>query len=88
MNLLQIKATITDIESKLDKNGHPFYKISLSGLPNYFYAFSSSLKETALNLLTETPEKLVHQLTLITYEKLPNKENLGTFCKVKEIQLL
>jgi hypothetical protein len=42
---LQIKATLLDIESKLDKNGNPYYRLSLQGMPGlYYYAFSYSLK--------------------------------------------
>jgi hypothetical protein len=41
---LQIKALIIDIESKTDKNGNPYYRLSLQGMPaRYFYAFSFSL---------------------------------------------
>jgi hypothetical protein len=41
---LQIKALLIDIESKTDKNGNPYYRLSLQGLPaRYFYAFSFSL---------------------------------------------
>src|SRR3954453_18597414 len=86
-SLLQIKTTINDLESKIDKNGHPFYKLSLSGLPNYFYAFSYNLPTKTLQTLQESPHKLVNQLVLITYEELPNKDQNGTFFKVKEIEL-
>jgi hypothetical protein len=43
---LQLKATLLDLENKVDKNGNPYYRISLQGLPaRYFYAFSFSLPE-------------------------------------------
>jgi hypothetical protein len=85
---LQTKTTILDIEAKLDKNGNPFYRLSLTGFLYPFYAFSFSLSTNTLHTLKETPEKLIGKLTLITYEELPNKENQGTFFKVKEIELL
>ena len=85
---LQIKTTILDIESKLDKNGNPFYRLSLTGFLYPFYAFSFNLSPNTLQTLKETPEKLIGKPTLITYEELPNKENQGTFFKVKEIELL
>jgi hypothetical protein len=38
---LKIKATLLDIENKTDKNGHPYFRLSLQGIPGrYFYAFS------------------------------------------------
>jgi hypothetical protein len=86
--MLQIKTTIIDIESKLDKNANPFFKLSLQGLPNYFYAFSFSLPSNTLQTLQATPERLINQLVLITYEEKPNQDNSGTFCKVKEIEVL
>jgi len=89
MPKLQIKALLLEIESKLDKNANSFWKIKLAGLPDYFYAFATdyNLKEGTLKSL-QTPEKLLNQLTLITYEELPNKENSGTFKKVKELEIL
>ena len=52
MSQLQIQATIIDIESKTDKNGNPYYRISLQGVPTrYFYAFSYNLKETTREIL-------------------------------------
>lgn len=90
MPQLQIQATISDIEPKKDKNFNPFYKLSLQGFPDYFYAFATdyTLKDTTLRILQESPEKLVNQLVLITYEESPNKDNTGNFKKVKEIQVL
>jgi hypothetical protein len=88
MSPLQIKTTITDIETKLDKNSAPFFKLSLQGTPHYFYAFSFSLPPQTFQTLQETPEKLVNQLVLITYEEKSNQDNQGTFCKVKEIKRL
>jgi len=84
---LQIKALIIDIESKLDKNLNPFYKIALHGTPDYFYAFSNSLPPETLITLQESPHKLVNQLALIAFEELTNKANSGTFRRVKAIEL-
>jgi hypothetical protein len=93
MNQLQIKATLLDIESKTDKNGHPYYRLSLQGMPGrYFYAFSTDyhLKNTpTLSTLTNAPHNLINRQVLITYEELPNKDNSKpTFFKVKEIEIL
>ena len=44
---LQIKATLIELESKLDKNFNPYYRLSLQGIPGrYYYAFNNSLPET------------------------------------------
>lgn len=87
--MTQIKARLLDIETKLDKNNHPYFVLSLQGLPNrYFYAFSANLPADTLSTLTNTPHSLISRLVLITYEELPNKENSRTFYKVKEIQVL
>jgi hypothetical protein len=88
MPSFQIKALISDIEPKLDKNANSFYKISLSGCSNYFYAFSNNLSPKTLTTLKESPEKLVNQLALISYEEIRNQENQGTFRKVKAIELV
>src|SRR2546429_8135492 len=85
---LQTKTTILDIEPKLDKNGNPFYRLSLAGFLYPFYAFSFNLSTPTLQSLKETPEKLINQPVLITYEELSNKDNQGTFFKVKEIEIL
>jgi hypothetical protein len=87
MSQLQIKATITDIEPKKDKNGNPFYKLSLQKTADYFYAFSYGLPKETLTALQETPHKLVNRQVLISYQELPNKDNQGTFFRVKEIEL-
>ena len=86
----QIKTRLIDIEPKQDKNRNSFYKLTLSNLGEPFYAFATdyNLKEATLRLLKESPEKLVNQLVLITYEEVPNKEREGTFKKVREIELL
>ena len=85
---LQIKAIISDIEAKLDKNGNSFCRISLSGMPaRYFYAFSFSLPPKTWTTLQATPHNFINCQVLITYEELPNKENQGTFCKVQAIEL-
>jgi phosphopantetheinyl transferase (holo-ACP synthase) len=87
MTQLQIKATIIDLENKTDKNGNPYYRLSLQGMPaRYFYAFSFSLKEATLKFL-KTPSNLINRQVLITYQELPNKDNLGTFFKVQEIEI-
>jgi len=84
---LQIKATLLDLETKLDKNTNPYFRLSLSGLPNrYFYAFGFSLPAETLTVLN-TPQNLINRQVLITYQELPNQDGIGTFCKVKQIQL-
>lgn len=85
---LQIKATIIDIESKTDKNGNPYYRISLQGMPaRYFYAFSNSLPASTYQTLN-TPHNFINRQVLLTYQELPNQNNQGTFCKVQAIQIL
>ena len=86
------KTNITDIESKLDKNNNRFYKISLAwerGEPKVFYAFSTdlNLKTKTLQILSNSPEKLVNQRVTITYQELENKDKNGTFCRIKEIEI-
>lgn len=87
---LQIKATILDIESKVDKNQNPYFRLSLVGMPaHYFYAFSFSLPATTWQTLTNSPHHFINRQVLITYQELPNQTtNSGTFFKVKEIQVL
>ena len=86
---LQIKAYLLDLESKTDKNGNPYYRISLAGIPGrYFYAFSYYLPEVTWKTLIETPHNLINRQVLITYQELTNKDNLGTFCKVKDVELV
>ena len=85
---LQIKAHLLDIESKLDKNSHLYYRLSLAGIPGrYFYAFNYNLPESTWQALT-TPHNWINRQVLITYQELPNKDGNGTFGKVKEIQIL
>ena len=85
---LQIKAILIDLESKLDKNSNPYFRLSLQDLPNrYFYTFSFSLQAETLTALN-TPQNLINRQVLITYQELPNQDGNGTFCKVKEIQVL
>lgn len=89
MNQLQIKALIIDIENKTDKNNHPYYRLSLQGLPaRYFYAFSFSLPATTWQTLVDFPHRLVNQQVLITYQELPNKEQNVTFFKVQALELI
>lgn len=86
---LTIKATITDIEPKTDKNSNPYFKISLQGLFNQaFYAFSFNLDQSTLNTLTQTPYYFINRLCLISYSEQNNKDNQGTFAKVKKIELV
>lgn len=87
---LQIKALLTELESKLDKNSNAFYRLKLGGFPDYFYAFATdySLNPTTLKKLQESPSTFLNQLVLITYEESPNKENSGTFKKVKEVEII
>jgi hypothetical protein len=85
---LQIKALLLDIESKIDKNNHPYFRLSLQGLNNrYFYAFSNSLNQATFTSLTNTPHNFINRQVLITYQELPNKDNQGVFFKVKELQI-
>jgi len=87
---LQIKATLLDIESKLDKNANPYFRLSLQGMPaRYFYAFSTdyNLKKETLSILTNAPLNLLNRQVLITYQELPNQVNQGTFFKVQQIQI-
>ena len=86
---LQIKAILLDIESKLDKNNHPYFRLSLQGMPaRYFYAFGFSLPTATLSTLTNSPHNFINCQVLITYQELPNQTNSGTFFKVKEIELV
>ncbi len=88
MNQLQIKATILDIETKTDKNGNPYYRLSLQDLPaRYFYAFSFNLKEETWRTLINSPHNLINRLVLITYQEVPNKDNQDTFYKIQQIQI-
>ena len=88
----QVKTTITDIESKLDKNGNCFYKVSIAwelGKTRVFYAFANdfNLKAETLKLLTNAPESLINQRAAITYQELENKDGNGTFARIKEIAI-
>ena len=85
---LSTKTIITDIEPKLDKNFNPYFKLSLRGFPNCFYAFSNQLTKETLVILKETPEKLINQLALITYQELEHKDKNGTFFKIKAIEIV
>ena len=89
MTNLQIKALLLDIESKLDKNHSPYFRISLQGLINrYFYAFSNSLKEETFKSLTDTPHNFINRQVLITYQELTNKDTKGTFFRVQQIEII
>ena len=84
---LSVKTTIQDIEVKQDKNQNPYFKLLVkwNNEVKFFYAFSYNLPKQTLQMLKETPEKLINQLVLITYQELTNQDNQGTFCKVKGI---
>jgi hypothetical protein len=85
---LQIKATIIDIEAKTDKNNHPYWRLSLAGLlARYFYAFNYNLPAATLSYL-KSSHNLVNRQVLITYQELPNQDQNGTFCKVKQIEII
>jgi len=88
MTHLQIKATIADIESKTDKNTNPYWRLSLQGSPNFFYAFSFNLSESTRQTLTATPYNFINRQVLITYQELPNQNNQGTFFKVQQIEIV
>jgi hypothetical protein len=83
---LQIKSHLSNLESKVDKNGHPYYRLSLQGIPSYYYAFNYNLPELTWKSLT-TPHNWINRQVLITYQELPNKNNQGTFYKVKDVQI-
>ena len=88
MSQLQIKALISDIEPKLDKNSNSFFKLTLQGTSNYFYAFSNNLPPDTLTALTNAPHNFVNRQVLISYQELPNRDSGGKFFKVQGIQLL
>ena len=85
MSQLQIKAFITAIENKLDKNAQPYFKLSLQGFPFPLYAFSNNLATDTLATLTKAPDNLINRQVLITYQELP--ANQGVFRKVKQIEI-
>ena len=88
MSQLQIKATLLDIEQKVDKNQNPYFRLSLQGLPaRYFYAFSFSLPATTWQTLTQSPHNLINRQVLIAYQELPNQNHQGVFFKVKDLQI-
>ncbi len=86
----QIKTLINDLEKCLDKNLNPYYKLCVQWVENsrIFYAFSYNFPLRTLSTLAETPENFINRTVLITYEELPNKDNSGTFFKVKEIEII
>lgn len=86
----QIKTTITDIEEKQDKNNNTFFKVWVAwelGKPRVFYAFSTdfNLKNETLQLLTNSPEKLINQRLTITYQEVESKDGNGTYYRIREI---
>ena len=85
---LTAKTIIQDIEPKLDKNFKPYFKLTLRGFPNPFYAFSYHLSPETLTMLKEQPEQFTNQLALIAYQELEHKDKNGTFFKVKQIELI
>ena len=98
---LQIKAQLLELEAKVDKNGHLYYRLSLQGMPNrYYYAFNYNLPPTTWQSLT-TPSNWINRQVLITYQEtrsirntsvvgdqLTNQDGNGTFSKVKDIEIL
>lgn len=86
----KIKAILIELEPKQDRNTKPFYRLKLTGLPDYFYAFATdySLNPTTLQNLKTNPHQFLNQPVLIAYEAVANKDNPGTFKKVKAIALL
>jgi len=56
-------------------------------MPGYYYAFNYNLPELTWKSLT-TPHNWINRQVLITYQELPNRDNLGTFYKVKQIELV
>lgn len=87
----RIKTSITDIEPKLDKNNNRFFKVWINwelGKPRVFYAFANdfNLKTETLQLLTNSPEKLINQRVAITYQELENKDGQGNYCRIREIE--
>ena len=85
---LQIKAQLLELEAKVAKNGHLYYRLSLPGMPNrYFYVFNYNLPPTTWQSLT-TPYNWINRQVLITYQELPNQDGNGTFAKVKDIEIL
>lgn len=91
-NYLTAKSTITNIEAKIDKNSHRYFRVNVRWNDNdrVFHAFSTdyNLKNETLAELTNTPENLLNRLVLITYEELENKQFNNTFYRIKEIQLV
>ena len=85
---LTAKTTIQDIEVKQDKNQNLYFKLSLRGFPNCFYAFSNQLNKETLQMLKETPEQFINQLAPIAYQELENKDQQGTFYKVKALKII
>lgn len=84
---LQIKATLVDIENRTDKNNNPYLRLSLQGIyGRYYYAFNN-LKKEIFTSLTNFPHKFVNRQVLVTYQELPNRDNLGTFYRVKDLQI-
>ena len=88
----QVKTTIQDIESKLDKNNNRFYKVWINwelGKTRVFYAFANdfNLKTETLQLLANSPESLINQRATITYQELVNQDKNGTFGRIKEIEI-
>lgn len=84
-----VKTIINDIETKLDKNQNLYFKLSVkwNDSSRIFYAFSYNLPKKTLTLLKESPEQLINQLVLITYQELPNQDGNGSFYKVKGIEI-
>lgn len=91
-NYLTAKTTITNIESKIDKNSHRYFRVNVQWNDNdrIFYAFATdySLNISTLQTLTNAPENFINRLSLITYEELENKTFNNTFFRIKTIELV
>jgi len=86
---LTAKTIITDLETKLDKNHNLYFKLSVKWTTEikFFYAFADNLSAQTLQTLKYSPEKLINQLVLITYQALANQDKNGNFYKVKGIEI-
>jgi len=90
---LQIKAILIDLESKLDKNSNPYFRLSLQDLPNrYFYTFSFSLQAETLTALN-TPQNFPIKMVMAPFVKSKKSkyckcEDWKDFVKSWQIQIL
>ena len=91
-NYLTVKSTITNIESRIDKNSHRYFRVNVQWNDNdqIFYAFATdySLNIGTLQTLTNAPENFINRLVLISYEELENKQFNNTFFRIKQIEIV